>query len=91
MPDGYRTLPAAGLITDGQTITAPDGSWQASLAHLLWLPLMISAVHAYDPFPATTQADGHGTRITIGRTVWRRETWHIPPALGPACSEAAAS
>jgi Lantibiotic dehydratase, N terminus len=90
MPDGYRTLPAADLITDGQTITTPDGSWQASLAHLLWLPLMISAVHAYDPFPAT-QADGHGTRITIGRTVWRRETWHIPPALGPACSEAAAS
>jgi hypothetical protein len=90
MPDGYRTLPAADLITDGQTITTPDGSWQASLAHLLWLPLMISAVHAYDPFPAT-QAGGHGTRITIGRTVWRRETWHIPPALGPACSEAAAS
>jgi hypothetical protein len=90
MPDGYRTLPAADLLTDGQTITTPDGSWQAPLAHLLWLPLMISAVHAYDPFPAT-QADGHGTRITIRRTVWRRETWHIPPALGPACSEAAAS
>jgi hypothetical protein len=90
MPDGYRTLPAADLITDGQTVTTPDGSWQASLAHLLWLPLMISAVHAYDPFPAT-QADGHGTRITIRRTVWRRESWHIPSALGPACSEAAAS
>jgi len=90
MPDGYRTLSAADLITDGQTVHTPDGSWQAPLAHLLWLPLMISAVHAYDPFPAT-QADGHGTRITIRRTVWRRETWHIPPALGPACSEAAAS
>jgi hypothetical protein len=90
MPDGYRTLPAADLFTDLETVTTHDGSWQAPLAHLLWLPLMISAVHAYDPFPAT-QADGHETRITIGRTVWRRETWHIPPALGPACSEAAAS
>jgi Lantibiotic dehydratase, N terminus len=90
MPDGYRTLPAADLITDGQTITTPDGSWQAPLAHLLWLPIMIAAVHAYDPFPVT-QPDGHGTRITIRRTVWQRETWHIPPALGPACPEAAAS
>jgi hypothetical protein len=89
MPDGYRTLPAADLITDGQTVTTPDGSWQAPLAHLLWLPLMISAVHAYDPFPAP--AGGHGTRITIGRTVWRRETWHIPTARGPACPEAAAA
>jgi Lantibiotic dehydratase, N terminus len=87
MPDGYRTLPAADLITDGETVTAPDGSWQAPLAHLLWLPMLIAAVHAYDPFPA----DGHAARITIGRTVWRRETWHIPPPQGPACPEAAAS
>jgi Lantibiotic dehydratase, N terminus len=90
MPGGYRTLPAADLITDGETVATPDGSWQAPLAHLLWLPILVAGVHGYDPFPAA-QGDGHGTRITIGRTVWRRETWHIPPALGPACSEAAAS
>jgi hypothetical protein len=87
MPDGYRTLPAADLVTDGETVTTLDGSWQAPLAHLLWLPMLVAGVHAYDPFPA----DGHGQRITIGRTVWRRETWHIPPAQGPACPEAAAS
>ena len=87
MPDGYRTLSAADLITDGETVTTPDGSWQAPLAHLLWLPMLIAAVHAYDPFPA----DRHGPRITIGRTVWRRETWHIPPAQGPARPQDAAS
>jgi lantibiotic biosynthesis dehydratase-like protein len=87
MPDGYRTLPAAGLITDGETVTTPDGSWQVPLPHLLWLPVMIAAVHAYDPFPA----DGHSARITIGRTVWQRETWRIPPAHGPARPEDAAS
>ena len=27
----------------------------------------------------------------MGRTVWRRETWDIPAADGPACAEAAAS
>ena len=90
MPDGYRTLPAADLITDGETVTTPDGSWQAPLAHLLWLPMLIAGVHAYDPFPAAP-ADGHGTRITIGRTVWQRETWHIPPAHGPTRPEDAAN
>ena len=89
MPDGYRTLPAADLITDGETVATPDGSWHAPLAHLLGLPILVAGVHGYDPFPAP--ADGHGTRITIGRTAWRRETWHIPPTIGPACSEAAGS
>jgi hypothetical protein len=57
---------------------------------VVWLPMMVAAVHAYDPFPATG-AGGHGPRITIGRTVWQRETWHIPPAHGPASPEGAAS
>ncbi len=82
MPDGYQTLPAADLILDGETVTTRDGSWQAPLAHLLWLPMLIAGVHAYDPFPAAS-ADGHGARITIGRTVWRRETWDIPATQAP--------
>jgi Lantibiotic dehydratase, N terminus len=82
MPDGYRTLPAADLIVDGETVTTRDGSWQAPLAHLLWLPMLIAGVYAYDPFPGAL-ADGHGPRITIGRTVWRRETWDIPAAAAP--------
>ena len=49
--------------------------------------MLIAAVRAYDPFPA----DGHRARITIGRTVWRRETWRIPPAQGPARPQGAAS
>jgi hypothetical protein len=90
MPDGYRTLPAADLSTDGETVTTRDGSWRATLADLLGLPILVAAVHGYNPFPEAL-ADGHGTRITVGRTVWRRETWHILPTVGPPCSEAAAS
>jgi hypothetical protein len=90
MPDGYQTLPAADLIVDGETATTRDGSWQAPLAHLLWLPMLIAGVHAYDPFPAAS-ADGHGPRITIGRTVWRRETWDIPAAQAPQHPEDAAN
>jgi len=89
MPDGYRTLRAADMIVDGDTVTTPDGRWQARLAHLLWLPILIAGVHAYDPFPAGL-TEGHSPRITIGRTVWRRETWDIPAAQGPQCPEAAA-
>jgi Lantibiotic dehydratase, N terminus len=89
MPDGYRTLLAADLVVDGETVTTRDGSWQAPLAHLLWLPMLIAGVYSYDPFPAAP-AGGHGPRITIGRTVWRRETWDIPAAQGPPCPEAAA-
>jgi hypothetical protein len=89
MPDGYRTLPAADLIVEGETVTTPDGSWQAPLSHLLWLPMLVAGVHAYDPFPAAG-ADGRGPRITIGRTVWRRETWDIPAAQAPERAEDAA-
>jgi hypothetical protein len=90
MPDGYRTLPAADLIVDGETVTTRDGSWQAPLAHLLWLPMLVAGVHAYDPFPVSP-AEGHGPRITIGRTVWRRETWDISAAQVPARPEDAAT
>jgi hypothetical protein len=89
MPDGYRTLRAADLLVDDGYVTTPDGSWQAPLAHLLWLPMLITGVHAYEPFPVDP-ATGHGPRITIGRTVWRRETWHIPAGHGPQRPEAAA-
>ena len=89
MPDGYRTLSAADLIVDGDNVTTPDGRWEAPLPHLLWLPILIAGVHAYDPFPAGL-TEGHSPRITIGRTVWRRKTWDIPAAHGPQCPEAAA-
>jgi hypothetical protein len=89
MPDGYRTLQAADLVVDGEDVTTPDGSWRTPLAHLLGLPMLVAGVHAYDPFPVDP-GDGHGPRITVGRTIWRRETWAIPAAQAPPCPEAAA-
>jgi hypothetical protein len=52
--------------------------------------MLIAGVPAYNPFPVSP-ADGHGPRITIGRTVWRRETWHIPAEQGQTRTEIAAS
>ena len=66
MPTGYRTLPAADLIVDGETVTTRDGSWQAPLAHLLWLPMLVAGVHAYDgvvaPVHGHQVSDVRGTR-----------------------------
>ena len=89
MPDGYFTLHAGDLIADGEHVTTRDGSWQAPLGHLLWLPMLLAGVYAYDPF-LVGEADGHAPRITVGRTVWRRETWHILGHQGPPSPEAAA-
>jgi hypothetical protein len=90
MPDGYRTIQAADLVVDGGNVTTADGTWHAPLAHLLWLPILIAAVHAFDPFPVDP-GEGHSPRITIRRTVWQRETWDIPAAQGPPHPEAAAN
>ena len=87
MPDGYRTVHARDLFVDAGAVMTADGSWRVPLAHLLWLPMLIAGVHAYKPFPV----DGHGPRITVGRTVWRRETWDIPAVQGPLRPEAAAT
>ena len=67
MPDGYRTLHAADLITDGEIVTTPDGSWQAPLAHLLWLPMLIAGVHAYDPSAQVEGTDSHAERAAGAR------------------------
>jgi len=77
MPDGYRTVDARDLIVNGGTATAPDGSWQAPLTHLLWHPMLVAGVQTFKPFPVA--ADGHGPRITVGRAVWRRETFSAGP------------
>lgn len=79
MPDGYRTVQARDLIVDSGSVTTPDGSWHAPLTHLLWHPMLVAGVQTFQPFPV----DGHGPRITFGRTVWRRETWDVPAADAP--------
>ena len=60
----------------------------------LWRDLAVRSagfpMHAFDPFPVDP-AEGHGPRITIGRTVWRRETWLIPAEQGPQRPEDAAT
>ena len=70
---GSRIVPVADLLVDGATITDRDGSFRAPLHSLFWLPMFVATVFGYEPFPAAE----HVERITVGRTVYRRESWRI--------------
>jgi hypothetical protein len=71
-PDS-RVVSVADLLVDGATITDREGSFRAPLHSLFWLPMFVATVFSYEPFPSVE----HMERITVGRTVYRRESWQI--------------
>jgi hypothetical protein len=80
-PDGYRTIPLDELLVDGDECADRAATFRAPLAHLFYMPMFLAAMRTFDPFPV--QGD-HGERITIGRTVLRRETWAAKAGSIPA-------
>jgi hypothetical protein len=70
---GSRVVSVADLLVDGTGITDCEGSFRAPLQALFWVPMLVATVFSYEPFPATE----HMERITVGRTVLRRESWRI--------------
>lgn len=71
-PDGYRSIPLEELIVEGDECRDRSSTFCAPVAHLFYAPMFLAAMHTFDPFPVRGD---HGDRITIGRTVLRRETW----------------
>jgi Lantibiotic dehydratase, N terminus len=78
-PHGYRSVPIDELLIDGANVTDSAESFTTPLAHLLFLPIFFSAMVSFRPFPAIE----HAPRLTVGRTVLRRETWHLPAKAMP--------
>ena len=70
---GSRVVSVADLLVDGDTITDREGSFRAPLHALFWVPMFVATVFSYEPFPKVE----HMERITVGRTVFRRESWRI--------------
>jgi hypothetical protein len=70
---GSRVVSVADLLVDGDAITDREGSLRAPLHTLFWLPMFVATVLSYEPFPKAE----HMERITVGRTVIRRESWRI--------------
>jgi lantibiotic biosynthesis dehydratase-like protein len=77
---GPRVIAVADLLVDGATVTDREGSFRAPLHSLFWLPMFVATVFSYAPFPDAERME----RITIGRTVYRRESWRIPVGDCPA-------
>jgi Lantibiotic dehydratase, N terminus len=82
---GSRVVPVADLLVEGATITDREGSFRAPLHSLFWLPMFVATVFSYEPFAAAE----HTERITVGRTVYRRESWRI--SIGDCPTEPAAA
>jgi hypothetical protein len=81
---GSRVVSVADLFVDGATITDREGSFRAPLHTLFWVPMFVATVFNYEPFPKVDHMD----RITVGRTVFRRESWRI--TVGDCPTEPAA-
>jgi hypothetical protein len=75
MPDGYRCLSLAELwVEDGATepvIVDADGAVVAPLAHAFEYHILLAGIEGYKPYRPVP----HSPRITVGRTVLRREMW----------------
>ena len=76
---GSRVVSVADLLVDGDTITDREGSFRAPLQALFWVPMFVATVFSYEPFPKVE----HMERITVGRTVFRRESWRVSVADCP--------
>jgi hypothetical protein len=70
---GSRIVSVADLLVDGDAITDREGSFRAPLHALFWVPMFVATVFSFEPFPRAEHMD----RITLGRTVLRRESWRI--------------
>jgi hypothetical protein len=80
---GSRIVSLADVLVDGATITDGEGSFRAPLHALFWVPMFVATAFSYEPFPGAE----HMERITVGRTVYRRESWRI--AIGDCPSDPA--
>ena len=75
---GYRSLQIADLVVRGTDVVEPAGGFSAPLVDLFFLPMFVSAMRTFAPFPEV------GPRIAIGRTVLRRATWRARSSDRPA-------
>lgn len=79
MPDGYRVVDVRDLLIRDGIVTDGDGAPLGPITDLLELPMFVAGVRNYNPFPV----EEHAPRLTLSRTVLRRETWQVPAAAAP--------
>jgi len=82
-PDGRRTWLPGELLVEGMDLVDRGGDLRIPLIDVFWLPIFVSGVRLLTLLPEAE----HVPRMTIGRTVLRREGWRIAPADVPARAE----
>lgn len=86
MPEGYAVVNVRDLLIEGGTVVSSDGRVRCSLSELLQVPMFVAGIRCYNPFPV----EEHAARLTLSRTVLRRETWQVRAAEAPVRPEDAA-
>lgn len=78
-----RTWLPDELLVDGEQVVDRSGQLRVSVFDVFAMPIFISAVRAFELLPD----DEHSPRVTLGRTVLRREGWSICAAEVPQRAE----
>jgi hypothetical protein len=78
MPARFNTVPLSAFHVEGDgpeaTAVLDGGSFSRPLLEVFALFSLVLGVRSYDPFPPAP----HAPRITVGRSVLRRESWRMP-------------
>ncbi len=74
-----RTWLPEELRLDGDDVVHPGGGLRVALTAVLGMPIFVAGVRAFELLPEA----GHAPRLTVGRTVLRRESWSVPAADVP--------
>jgi len=69
-----RTWLPYELLVDGDDLVDRGGQLRVPVLDAFWLPIFTAALGAFDLLPDQP----HAPRVTVGRTVLRRESWTVP-------------
>ena len=83
--NGRRTWLPHELEVDGGDLVDRTGELRLPLLDVFWLPIFVAGVRGFHLLPEQGE---HAPRLSVGRTVLRRETWNIPAAAVPERPEA---
>ena len=82
--EGRRTWLPHELEVDGGDLVDRTGELRLPLLDVFWLPIFVAGVRSFHLLPGR---DEHTPRLSVGRTVLRRETWNIPADAVPERAE----
>jgi hypothetical protein len=84
---GRRTWLPHELSVDGDDVVDRDGALRVPVLDAFGMAIFIAGVRAFELYPGGP----HTARVTLGRTVLRRECWRVPAAAVPGDARALAA